>query len=407
MPTAVATGNEQGLPGLAFHPESASNGRFYVYLTISGSGDTSVQEFTRSNANAASPGSARNIISYSQPFSNHNGGWIGFDPDGMLLIASGDGGSGGDPQDNGQRIVDEKLGKLLRIDVDGDDFPGDASRNYAIPDDNPFVNKVGDDKIFAYGLRNPWRCSFDRQTDDLWIADVGQNAQEEIDVMLNPAIGSQNYGWRDREGTSGTKPPGAIDPVYRYTHGSGATQGRSVTGGYVYRGPIPGIDGHYFFADFVNNRLWSMKLAGNNETLFNGTNISDFNDWTSKVETNVAGATVNNISSFAEDEAGNLYVVGLDGEIYQLVEVKSVEITAVAESYMLIQGRYRSGDLSDLTASDLSRFVDPATKEVTARLHFIHNDGRRIRTSIRFDHRLLDNYEPGLRGLDDACLITA
>jgi len=203
LPGGVSTGNEQGLLGLAFHPDYATNGRFYVNFT-NGSGDTQVQEFSRSTADTADASSGRNILSIDQPFSNHNAGWMGFGHDNLLYVATGDGGSAFDPQGNSQDITNNLLGKMLRIDVNGDDFAADASRNYAIPNSNPFVGQTGDDEIFAYGLRNPWRNSFDRQTGDLWIADVGQGQREEIDVLINGTSG-QNYGWADREGTIASK----------------------------------------------------------------------------------------------------------------------------------------------------------------------------------------------------------
>ena len=316
LPTAVTTGNEQGLLGLAFHPDYANNGLFYVNFTNS-AGDTQVQEYSRLNANQADANSGRNILSVAQPFSNHNAGWMGFGQDDLLYIATGDGGSANDPQNNSQDITNNLLGKVLRIDVNGDDFAADANRNYAIPNSNPFVGQTGDDEIFAYGLRNPFRNSFDRQTGDLWIADVGQSEREEIDVLLNGTSG-QNYGWREREGTIGAALAGAIDPIYDYEHGTGDPEGFSITGGYVYRGPIAALDGHYFFADFATDNLWSLKLDGSDESLFDGTNFSDFINWTDLIDPNF---DVRNISSFAEDEDGNLYIIGLDGDIFQIASV--------------------------------------------------------------------------------------
>jgi glucose/arabinose dehydrogenase len=317
LPSTITTGGEQGLLGLAFHPDYEANGLFYVNYTNS-SGNTQVQEYSRLNANQADVSSARNILSFSQPFSNHNAGWMGFGQDNLLYIATGDGGSANDPQNNSLDITNNLLGKMLRIDVNGDDFASDVNRNYAIPDSNPFVGVTGDDEIFAYGLRNPWRNSFDRQTGDLWIADVGQNTREEINVLLNGTDG-QNYGWREREGTLGPTLAGAIDPIYEYAHNGGPLGGFSVTGGYVYRGPIEELDGHYFFADFVTDNLWSLKLNGTDETLFDGTNFTDFVNWTDLIETDFG--TVNNISSFAEDGRGNLYIIGLDGEIFLLASI--------------------------------------------------------------------------------------
>lgn len=329
--TGLSTGSEQGLLGLAFHPSYASNGYFYVNFTDSG-GTTRIRRYTVSgDPNVANPGSATAVLSYSQPQSNHNGGWLGFGPDGYLYIASGDGGSANDSGTghtagigNAQDITDNLLGKMLRIDVDGDDFPGDPDRNYAIPATNPFVGISGDDEIWAYGLRNPWRCSFDRSTGDLYIGDVGQGSREEIDVQPAASTGGENYGWRLREGTiqtpsvGGPKPPGAIDPIYDYTHGSGSTQGFSVTGGYVYRGPIPSLQGKYFFADYVTERIWSVTWDGSSPSTFDGTNYTDFTNWTATLVPPVG--TINNISSFGEDFFGNLYIVDLGGEVFRIID---------------------------------------------------------------------------------------
>ena len=177
----LSTGGEQGLLGLAFHPDYASNGKFYVYM-VTEDGDLELRQYRRATANSANPDSGNVILTIAHPDnSNHNGGWLGFGPDGMLYIATGDGGAGGDPTNNAQN-TNVLLGKILRIDVNGDDFAGNTARDYAIPDDNPFADSAGADEIWAYGLRNPWRPSFDRATGDLYIADVGQNAEEESQV---------------------------------------------------------------------------------------------------------------------------------------------------------------------------------------------------------------------------------
>jgi len=315
----LSTRNEQGLLGLAFHPDYQTNGRYYLNYTDA-DGDTRVREYTRQSPTQGSPNATRDILSIDQPFSNHNAGWIDFGSDNHLYIATGDGGSSNDPGNNSQTISNNLLGKILRVDVDSDDFPGDVNRNYSIPASNPFAGQTGDDEIFAYGLRNPYRCSFDRVTDDLWIGDVGQNAREEIDVITAGTSG-QNFGWRLREGTLGPAVPGAIDPVYQYTRGSGDNQGFSVTGGYVYRGSIPELDGHYFFADFVTDRLWSIRFNGDNQGDFDGTNFTDFTDWSDRIENAAPGqafGTVTNISSFGEDNDGNLFVVSLDGNVFRL-----------------------------------------------------------------------------------------
>lgn len=306
----VSTGNEQGLLGLTFHPDYQTNGRYYLNYTDA-AGDTRVREYTRQSPTQGNPTATRDILTIDQPFSNHNAGWIGFGPDSYLYIATGDGGAGGDPLNNSQTITNNLLGKILRVDVDGDDFPNDANRNYSIPPANPFVGQVGDDEIFAYGLRNPYRCSFDRVTGDLWIGDVGQNAREEIDVIAAGTSG-QNFGWRLREGVLGPVVPGTIDPVYDYTRGQGDTQGFSVTGGYAYRGSIPELQGHYFFADFVTNRLWSFKFNGDSQVDFDGTNFTDFTDWSER------GSSISNVSSFGEDSNGDLIVVSLDGLVFRL-----------------------------------------------------------------------------------------
>ena len=189
--SGVSSGREQGLLGLAFHPDYASNGLFYVNFT-NASGNTVIREYERQTSATADANSGRIIMSINQPFSNHNGGWLGFDNNGFLLIASGDGGSGGDPKNNAQTITDNLLGKILRIDVNGDDFAEDPDRNYAIPNSNPFVGIAGDDEIWAYGLRNPWRPSFDRQTGDFYIADVGQGSLEEINIQPASSAGGES-----------------------------------------------------------------------------------------------------------------------------------------------------------------------------------------------------------------------
>jgi glucose/arabinose dehydrogenase len=314
-----STNDERGLLGLAFHPDWQSNRKFYVYYTAN-SGATVIAEYTATDGDVADPGSARIVWTYSQPFTNHNGGWIGFGPDGFLYIGSGDGGAGGDPGNRSQDITDQPLGKMHRIDVDGDDFPSDPNRNYAIPADNPFAAKgqIGDDEIWAYGLRNPWRSSFDMSTGDLYIADVGQNAREEINFQRSISPGGENYGWRCREGDANFNFTGDCadqtftEPIHVYTHGVGF----SVTGGYVYRGcAIPTLDGTYFFADFGTSRIWSFNAGG-------GT--GNFTERTS--ELNPPGsASINRIASFAQDLRGEVYIIehgtGSNGELWKIVPV--------------------------------------------------------------------------------------
>lgn len=301
--TQISTGGEQGLLGLAFHPNYASNGLFYVNFTA-GNGDTRIVEYRVSagNPNQADAGSARNVLTFAQPYTNHNGGWIGFGPDGYLYISSGDGGGSGDPQQNGQNYT-TLLGKILRIDVDS----RTGSLGYGIPGSNPFVGTGLAEEIWAGGLRNPWRMSFDFFTGDLWFGDVGEGAREEVNFQ--PAgSGGQNYGWGVLEGTHVFRPglptDGIAPPVFEYDR----SLGQSVTGGYVYRGPAAGFEGEYFFGDFVFGRVWSMYEEGGV--------AGRVADRTSAIAPNVG--SVNLISSFAQDRAGNVYIIGLDGEIHRL-----------------------------------------------------------------------------------------
>jgi glucose/arabinose dehydrogenase len=291
---------ERGLLGLAFHPAYAQNGRFYVNYT-NPQGNTHVSEFrVSSNPDQANPDSERQLLFVGQPFANHNGGGLAFGRDGRLYIGLGDGGSGGDPQDNGQDLGTH-LGKMLRIDVDG-------GVPYGVPADNPFRTTGGArPEIWAYGLRNPWRFSFDRATGELYIGDVGQGAREEIDVA--PAgRGGQNYGWNIMEGTlcfrtTACVMTGLTLPVLDY----GRAVGASVTGGYVYRGcRMPGYHGTYFYGDFISGTIRSFRLQ-------DGV-VADARDWTSTV-----GRGADSVSSFGQDAEGELYVVDYDGEVYRIV----------------------------------------------------------------------------------------
>jgi glucose/arabinose dehydrogenase len=345
--TGVSTQSEQGLLGLAFHPDYWNNGYFYVNMTAPGgggaAGQTIIRRYTVStfDPNVADAASAQQIWAFPQPFVNHNGGWTAFGPDGYLYVAQGDGGSGCDPGNRAQTISNQPLGKILRLDVNGDDFPADAARNYAIPPTNPFVGITGDDEIWAYGVRNPWRDSFDRLTGDLWIGDVGQDAttaaQEEIDFQ--PAstggpgsagyYGGRNYGWKCREGDECSGCPGVncttctlssmINPLIDYNQSSdplwGAT-GVSITGGYVYRGcRIPTLKGNYFVADYVGNRIWTLRQSG-------GTyEAGSFVSRTSELDP--PGATsIGSIASFGEDARGELYICDLNGgEVFKIIPV--------------------------------------------------------------------------------------
>jgi glucose/arabinose dehydrogenase len=286
----LSTGGERGLLGLAFHPRFSSNGRLFVNYTRKTDGATVIAEFhVSSNPNQAEPKESVLLV-IPQPYGNHNGGMIAFGPDHYLYIGMGDGGSGGDPKNYAQNR-NELLGKLLRIDVD-------QQTPNAIPPDNPLVQSAGRPEIFAWGLRNPWRFSFDRETGELWAGDVGQDDWEEIDVIQ---IG-KNYGWRLLEGTHCFNPEthcrqghDIVDPVTEYPHSSGRC---SVTGGYVYRGAkILTLQGTYLFGDFCSGEIWGYR-EGRTQML---------------LETDLQ------ISSFGEDQDGELYVVGYGGEILRIV----------------------------------------------------------------------------------------
>lgn len=305
-------GNEMGLLGLAFAPDFKTTGRFYVNFT-DGSIKTRIVRFTATKPfTEADPASAEVLLTYDQPYQNHNGGWIDFGPDGYLYISAGDGGAGDDPQNRAQDLKTH-LGKLLRIDVS-------SAKGYTVPKDNPFVGKSdARPEIYSYGLRNAWRCSFDRKTGDFWIGDVGQNKWEEINALPKGKAKGANFGWRLREADvpnpnrkiAGDNPAGAIDPVYVYKHGGSSTEGMSVTGGYVYRGPVKELEGRYIFGDYQNPRIWAFHLN-------KGGKARGFKDLTDDLKP-PGGGRINLISSFGEDNEGNLYIVDHTGPIYRVV----------------------------------------------------------------------------------------
>ncbi len=288
--------NEQGLLGLAFHPDFSSNGYFYVnYTPNTGLSVTSRFQVSTANPDQADPNSELILLEIPQPFTNHNGGQLAFGPDGYLYIASGDGGSGGDPGNNAQNLSN-LLGAVLRIDVDG----VSNGLNYAIPTANPFVGQANTrEEIYAYGFRNPWRMSFDTQTGSLWSGDVGQDEREEINVIT----AGGNYGWKLFEGTfcfSGDcNDSGLIEPAFEYNHNG---NDQSITGGHVYRGSqTPSLAGKYIYADFIDGRIWALDATQNNpgNTLLLNSGL--------------------NISSFGVDNDNELYFCAFDGAIYRLV----------------------------------------------------------------------------------------
>lgn len=293
----VNSGGERGLLGLAFHPQYATNGYFYVYY-IDTSNDTQISRFSVSSSNpdVADPGSELKMLDFDQPFTNHNGGSLQFGPDGMLYIGSGDGGSGGDPGNRAQNLG-TLLGKMLRLDVD---LPAPY-----IPADNPYVGSAtgGLEEIWASGLRNPWRFSFDAETGDLWIADVGQGSREEINKTAPTTPSPVNYGWRCYEGnapfnTSGCSAASSYTfPVAEYTHSGGRC---SITGGYVYRGSdYPTLEGLYFFADICTGEIGTVDTSNNLSW-----ELDTSQPW----------------SSFGEDINNELYAVSLGGGIYRIID---------------------------------------------------------------------------------------
>jgi glucose/arabinose dehydrogenase len=350
--TGINDNSEGGLLGMAFHPDYNSTdpnkpgrGKFYVDLTANDSiSDTPFSTYIREYSVSENPNVANSefkpVLDVPQPQVNHNGGWIGFGPDKNLYVMMGDGGNGDDvgpghstlpdASGNAQDLTNNFLGKILRIDPTSDDFPGTTTealaRNYAIPPTNPFVGKTGDDEIWAYGLRNPFRASFDRLTHNLWIGDVGEADREEIDVQPANSTGGENYGWHFREGdiatptptnapVGGPTPAGYVPPIYSYTHANTTVgpasptgfDGSVLTGGYVYRGPDPSLQGKYFFFDAGSNNYW----MADTDPFGAVTNINS-------VMLPNAGSALFPVS-FGEDAVGNLYITYIaTGEVYRI-----------------------------------------------------------------------------------------
>jgi glucose/arabinose dehydrogenase len=289
---------EQGLLGLAFHPEYATNGVFFVdYTDRSGNTVLARYRVAADDPNRADPDSAEALLYVTQPFANHNGGHLAFGPDGYLYVTFGDGGSGGDPQGNGQNLG-TLLGSILRLDVDTDE-------GYAIPEDNPFVGRSdARPEIWAWGLRNVWRFSFDHTTGDLFLADVGQNQWEEINFQTADSAGGANYGWNAYEGLHGYSGAAAasdiVEPILEYDHNNGRC---SVTGGYVYRGAaLPDLQGYYLYGDWCTGTIWAAQpdAEGNWQAV-------------------ISLESGRQISSFGEDETGELYLVDHGGAVLRFV----------------------------------------------------------------------------------------
>lgn len=300
--TIVNNSGEQGLLGLAFHPQYGQNGYFYVnYVTPDQNTIIARYQVSAGDTSLANPLSETLLLSFSQPYTNHNGGELNFGPDGYLYISSGDGGSGGDPLDKGQDST-SFLGKMLRIDVDNND-PG---LNYAIPPTNPLADGPGGnkDEIWSTGLRNPWRFSFDRLTGDLWIGDVGQGLYEEIDLELAGSAGGLNFGWRCYEGNHNYNSTNCASmsaytfPVYEYAHSLGC----SITGGYVYRGQdYPLIYGRYLYTDYCSGKIWSLR--------------NDSGNWINELLFENSGG---NYTSFGENSVGEMYIGNVRGELFKI-----------------------------------------------------------------------------------------
>ncbi|MEA2676910.1 MAG: hypothetical protein QOJ81_1051 [Chloroflexota bacterium] len=301
------SGGEQGLLGLAFHPNYASNGLFYVDYTRKSDGDTVIAEFKRSTSNPdlANVASKRVVMTINQPYPNHNGGWVAFKGS-YLYVSTGDGGSGGDPKNRAQN-TDRLLGKILRINPL--DPPGSAS--YSIPSDNPFVGVFGKDQVWSYGLRNPWRCSFDDSDGDLWCGDVGQEKYEEIDHVATGR--GTNFGWRLLEGEHYYNSPGhtsgtacTVDcktlPIAEIPHSEAGDDNCAITGGYVSRRSGAAMFGDYVFGDFCSGKIWVIPSS------FSGGSLPAPDD------------TSYSISSFGEGNDGKLYLVDLGGSIYRLTD---------------------------------------------------------------------------------------
>jgi glucose/arabinose dehydrogenase len=358
--------DERGLLGLALDPDFQNSGVFYVdYINLSSNSVIARYHIQSGNPLLADASSAEVVLTQDQPYTNHNGGCLQFGPDdGYLYIGFGDGGSAGDPGNRAQNGM-VLLGKILRIDVNG-------VATYTIPPDNPFVGNPNFlDEIWAYGVRNPWRYSFDRQTSDLWIADVGQNAWEEVDFEPASDPGGHNYGWRLLEGTHCYNPPTDCDPdgvttlpIYEYPHPTGY----SITGGYVYRGAaIPSFQGEYFFADYVTSKIWSLHQTGLSVVVTDRT-----------LELAPTSGSINSISSFGQDPDGELYICDRGG-------TTTGEVWKIIPDPTDVAGRPLSGDRLQIGLDSPNPFGDRLQFRVNAlgdgpvSVGVINVEGQRVR----------------------------
>lgn len=323
----VLLSGEMGLLGLAFHPQYKQNGYFYVnYIDKNQNTVVARYQVSQTDSTIADANSGIVLLTFAQPYTNHNGGDLNFGPDSYLYISTGDGGSGGDPLDMGQNKT-TLLGKILRIDVDSA-FP------YAIPAGNTFADGAGGnaDEIWSLGLRNPWRFSFDKLNGDMWIADVGQNAYEEINLEPSGSVGGINYGWRCYEGnhaynTADCLPMSSYTlPVYEYPH----SEGCSITGGYVYHGnAFPLLQGRYLYTDFCTGKIWSLKKNGAN--------------WVNEL---LFQDTAARFSTFGENKDGELFIGDINGKLYQICELTSVanNPNLTINNNPILSGKYLAGN---------------------------------------------------------------
>ncbi|MAB84035.1 MAG: glucose dehydrogenase [Phycisphaerae bacterium] len=357
--SSVSTSSEQGLLGMAFHPDFY-NGSPYIYVNYTDSGgDTIIRRYTATgnnpDSNTANSSSGTTLLDINQPYSNHNGGWLDFGTDGYLYIGMGDGGGAGDTSNSAQNL-NSLLGKMLRIDVD-------SGSPYSIPAGNPF-----NDEIWSYGLRNPWGCSFDSLTGDLWMGDVGQYSWEEIDCELVGAEGGRNYGWRCWEGdhtfnTSGCPSASTMTfPVFEYSHSGGRC---SITGGLVYRGQdIPWMEGYYIYGDYCTGDQYVFSYDPGSD------NVSGFQEVTDELRSGINGGTVGSIARYGQDARGELYICDLGGEVYRIIANEPPAPTGACcwlESCYLVEesncnnvGGDYNGDFSNCAGIDCTEIPCPA-----------------------------------------------